>query len=162
MFGLFGTPTVTDPQLGRLQRRGGVWRGSIVLAGRDDLPLALPGGKSGPDAAALALAHTLPASFEALRPAIAAALREHAEPYEEAARNADAHTGRAGGPGATPGGEADAHWARAQPVQVAVVTLEGAAVIELALAVDWDEEHTLGARFVPGRLIELCGSIVAS
>ncbi len=158
MFGLFGTPTVTDPQLGRLQRRGGAWRGSIALAGRDDLPLALPGGRSGPDAAALALAHTLPGSFEALRPAIASALREHAEPYEEAAAGADP----AGGTGATRGGDADAHWARAQPVQVAVVTLEGEAVIELGLAVDWDEEHTLGARFVPGRLIELCGSIVAS
>jgi len=161
MFGLFGTPTVTDPQLGRLQRRGGAWRGSIALAGRNDLPLALPGGRSGPDAAALALAYTLPGSFDALRAAIAAALREHAEPYEECAGDSDARTDRAGASGAAAGAEADVHWARARPVQIAVVALEGAAVIELALAVDWDEEHTLGARFVPGRLIELCGSIVA-
>lgn len=31
--------------------------------------------------------------------------------------------------------------------------------VEVAYRVEWDEEHTLGARIQEWRLIELCGSV---
>jgi hypothetical protein len=31
---------------------------------------------------------------------------------------------------------------------------------EVGCRVQWDEEHTLGARFQNGRIIELCGSVL--
>jgi hypothetical protein len=34
----------------------------------------------------------------------------------------------------------------------------GVLTLELGYGVDWDEDHTLGARFQQGRLVELNGS----
>lgn len=47
-----------------------------------------------------------------------------------------------------------------KPVGVAVVRLDGRHVLEVAYRVPWDDEHTLGAHFADGVLVELNGSIL--
>ncbi|MGD9753418.1 MAG: hypothetical protein AB7W59_20685 [Acidimicrobiia bacterium] len=149
-----------DPTLGVLQRRWGWWHGRIPLsadlcspppapspapvaasapaAATDPVtvPLRLPGGRRGPDPAALALAVRAPAELAACRNDIAAALDEH--------RRAAAVP-----PLTTP----------AVPIGLAVITFERRRTLELAYRVPWDDEHTLGARVRDGVLLELCGSI---
>ena len=44
---------------------------------------------------------------------------------------------------------------------VQVTPLSGQLTVEIGYRVAWDEEHTLGARLRDGRLIELCGSVLA-
>jgi hypothetical protein len=46
------------------------------------------------------------------------------------------------------------------PVYAAVITLDGELTVELGYRVDWDEEHTLGARFRGDEPVELCGSVL--
>ena len=43
---------------------------------------------------------------------------------------------------------------------VSVEPLAGDLTLELGLRTAWDEEHTLGARFREGRLVELNGSVL--
>jgi hypothetical protein len=45
---------------------------------------------------------------------------------------------------------------RSQPV----MPLSSAFTVEFGFTTEWDEEHTLGARFQEGRLVELCGTVV--
>ena len=51
-------------------------------------------------------------------------------------------------------------WPHAHAEYVQVAPLDGALTIEIGYRVDWDEEHTLGARVREGRLIELNGSVL--
>ena len=44
---------------------------------------------------------------------------------------------------------------------VQVTPLGGSLTVEIGYRVAWDEEHTLGARLQGGRLLELCGSVLA-
>ena len=152
MFGLFKSTPHSDPALGQLERTRGLWRGSIALSGQPEVPLALHGDKTGPDAQALAAAKALKADFPGWRPAIAHALFEHFEPY--AAADDDGGTARPhiSGPFMV--------WPHTTLQYVAVVPLAGALTVELGYAVAWDEEHTLGARFQQGQLVELNGSVL--
>lgn len=129
---------VVDPELGELVRSRGMWRGQLVLAPGQTVPLAIAGGRSGPDPDALALARTIPSAFAACRAAILAALAEHREPYLE---------------GADPGPEPE-------PAYAAVLELDRLPTIELGYRTAWDEEHTLGARLRDGMLVELNGSVL--
>lgn len=148
MFGLFKTPSFQDAALGELQRKGGYWRGSITLAGQT-VPLVIAGGKDQPDAAALALAQGLNAQFAGMKPAIEHALFEHYEPYGEADED--------GAPKLTAASQV---WPQVQLVHVLVDTVDKAMAVELGYAATWDEEHTLGALFSNGQLLELNGSVV--
>lgn len=150
MFGLFKSPPFTDPALGLLQRTRGLWRGTIVLAGRS-VPLALAGTRAAPDPDALAIAKRLPVTWAGGRDAVGCALVAHLEPYRQAAV-----------------GENDVP-AIAQPADVwrfvdvlsgSVTPIGGALLAEIALTASWDEEHLLGARFEGDVLIELNASIV--
>ena len=110
--------------------------------------------------ASLALARGLPEKYEALRPVIQASLFEHYEPGREAVEE-----------GAFPQhvkpfpkiASSEAIWPY---VKIALVRIEplltaGQMVdtIEVAYKVEWDEEHTLGARIQEWRLVELSGSV---
>ena len=47
------------------------------------------------------------------------------------------------------------------PVYATVINLDRRPTVELGFRVDWDDEHTLGARIRDGELVELCGSVLA-
>ena len=134
--------SVVAPELGELVRRRGLWRGALALGTGASVPLAVTGGRGGPDPDALTLARAIPATFAANRSAIRDALAEHREPY------------LGDDPGATPEPDPD-------PVYAAVIELDGGLTIELGYRTTWDEEHTLGARIRNGRLVELNGSVLA-
>ena len=148
MFGLFKSPTFQDATLGELQRKGGYWRSTITLAGQS-VPLVIAGGKEQPDPQALALAQALPAQVAGFKPAIEQALFEHYEPYGGDAEN--------GVPKLT---DASQVWPHVQLVHVLADAVDKAMAIELGYTAAWDEEHTLGARFRDGKLLELNGSVV--
>ena len=154
VFGLFKSAPFEDPRLGTLSRSRGKWRGTISFASHRNVPLRLSGGGKAPDPASLDLARQLPARFAELRPQIESQLYEHYEPYRE---SADA--------GGLPGiDRAEDVWLHVSPVHVLAAPLDGAPapglVLEIAYAVAWDEEHTVGARIQGGRLFELCGSVI--
>jgi len=148
MFGLFKTPSFLDAALGELQRKGGYWRGTITLEGQT-LPLVIAGGKEQPDPQALALAQALPAQYAGFKPAITQALFEHNEPYGE--------DDESGVPKLT---DASQVWPQVQLVHVLVDTVDKVMTVEWGYTAAWDEEHTLGARFRDGKLLELNGSVV--
>jgi hypothetical protein len=131
-----------DPELGPLQRARGAWRGTVRLGSHGPIPLAVPGSRSEPDAAALALAQTIPAEYDYCRAAIDNGLDEHRS------------TILAGD------GPAPAQGALPQPSSAAVIEFDGALTIQLAYRVEWDDDHTLGACLRGGELIELNGSIL--
>jgi hypothetical protein len=158
MLGIFGSPPHADPVLGQLRRSRGHWRGAMGLAGGADIPLIVAGSRAGPDAAARGLATAATALWSSQRASIERAVFEHVVPYLEA----------------IPAGEADDRERVLPQVEsaaaigphiavryVAVIPLDGSLVTEFGLNVPWDEEHTLGARFRDGRLLELCGSVLA-
>jgi len=148
MFGVFKSPSFRDAALGELQRKGGYWRGTITLAGQA-LPLVMAGGKDAPDAQALALAQALPSQYPGYTALIVEALFEHHEPYAGDAEN--------GAPKLT---SASQVWPHVRLTHVLVDTVDSAMAVELGYAAAWDEEHTLGARFRDGALLELNGSVV--
>jgi hypothetical protein len=128
---------VVDAQLGRLERRRRWWRGRITLGDHPDVPLAVPGGRSGPDPDALTMAQGITPSYAAWQPALVEMLTEHRPEVGSAE------------PVVIP-----------PPVYAAVITLDGELAVELGYRVEWDEEHTLGARFRGDEPVELCGSVL--
>lgn len=148
MFGLFKSASFQDAALGELQYKRGFWRGSINLAGQA-VPLLMAGGKDQPDAQALALAQALPAQYAGLRPVIEQALFEHYEPYAEVEDH--------GVPKLTAASQV---WPHVRLVHVLADDVDRVMALELGYAAAWDEEHTLGARFREGALLELNGSVV--
>jgi hypothetical protein len=158
MFGRFGNATITDPVLGELKHARGRWRGAIDLAGAR-IALALSGDRKAPDERAIDRARNLPVSFAACRPQIESALFEHHAPCAEAIASGELPP--------PPEGAVDIKspvdvWRYVVPRFVSIEPMRGTLVAELAFAVSWDEEHTLGARFDQGRFIELCGSVIPS
>jgi hypothetical protein len=148
MFGLFKSPSFRDAILGELQHKRGCWQGTISLAGQT-VPLLIAGGKDQPEAEALALAQALPSQYAGFKPVIAQALYEHYEPYGEDEEN-----------GVPKLSAASQVWPHVQLVHVLVDTVDRAMAVELGYRAAWDEEHTLGARFRDGVLLELNGSVV--
>ncbi len=158
MFSLFKSQPFRDAQLGEFVRSRGHWRGSLTLDANSAAPLVLTGDRSQPDTQALSLAHELPQLAQRLRPAIAEALFEHYQPYAEAVVDGEPPAPAAGLPLIT---SPDNVWPHVSLLFVSVTPLDGTLTAELGYSVAWDEEHTLGARLRDGRLLELCGSVVA-
>ena len=127
--------THEDPKLGQLTRRRGRWRGHVELDGAR-VPLAVVGGRKGPDEAALVIARQAADELASVRSELEGALADHREPW-----GASAEGWRV-------------EWASVWP-------FDGALTLELGLSTAWDEEHTLGARLRDGRLVELNGSVLA-
>lgn len=131
-----------DPELGPMRRARGAWRGTIRLGSHGPIPLALPGSRSEPDAAALTLARSIPAEYDRCRAAIDNALVEHRSI------------------GLDGDGPVSTQDAPPQPTSAAVIKFDRAWTIQLAYQVEWDDDHTLGACLRNGELIELNGSIL--
>jgi hypothetical protein len=157
MFDWFKAPPHVDPDLGELRRKSGMWRGEIAL-GETRIPLALAGSRAAPDPGALTAARSIASRFESWRPSIGRALFEHYSPYAEAVTAGEAHQPLGGLPPiAAP---ADV-WPHTTPEFIRIAPLDGQLTTEIGYRVTWDEEHTLGARFRDGQLLELCGSVLA-
>ena len=157
MFGLFQSATFSDPQLGELRRSRGLWRGTITLDGRQ-VPLAVAGSRTAPDADALQLARAVNGDFASWRSAIAGALFEHYSPYAESVTAGEEEPPSGGMPSLT---GPDGVWPHTTPEFVAVTRLDGTMTLEIGYRVAWDEEHTLGARIQNDRFAGLNGSVLA-
>ena len=155
MFGLFRSTPYVDPLLGRLSRSRGRWRGSAALAGKV-VPLALVGSREAPGADALSTARELADVWAHNQGPIERALFAHYEPYREAVA-----CGELAPPAAqvvvSSSGDV---WKHVEVQSASVTLLDGSLVAGVALAVAWDEEHTVGARFSDGQFTELNGSII--
>ena len=137
MFG--GVRRIVDPKLGELTRRGRSWNGQMTIDGGVVVPLVLPGGRAGPDSDAIAMISAALSDYERIRPLVRDALADH-----RPESSLDDTTGLE-----VP-----------DPIHATVISLDGQQTVELGYRVDWDEEHTLGARIRGGALIELCGSVL--
>jgi len=91
----------------------------------------------------------LPAQCADFKPAIAQTLFEHYEPYGEDDES-----------GVPKLNDASQVWPHVQLVHVLANAVDKAMAIELGYTAARDEEHTLGARFRNGKLLELNGSVV--
>jgi hypothetical protein len=156
MLSFFKSPVYRDPQLGEFERARGHWRGTLELAG-SMVPLILVGGRSEPDAHALQLARTVSAHFSTWRPIIVEALFEHYQPYSEAVATGESPEPTTALPRI--GAPADV-WPHVVLTFVSVAPIDHVIGIEFGLTTAWDEEHTLGARFQNGKLLELNGSVL--
>ncbi len=156
MLGFFKSPPFRDPQLGEFERARGHWRGKLALGG-SEVPLVVVGSRSEPNAPALQLARTVAASFSAWRPAIAEALFEHYQPYADSV--AAGEEPEPGTPLPRIATAADV-WPHASLIFVSVAPVDRALAVEFGFTTAWDEEHTLGARFQDGKLLELNGSVL--
>lgn len=157
MFSLFKSPVYTDPVLGSFSRSRGMWRGSVQWPGASPVPLALSGTRSEPDAHAVAAARQLVHLLPTWRTAIETALFEHYLPCAKADGSSGSPPTEEPLPRLT---EPSQVWPHAELRFVGVSPLDGTLTVELGYSVAWDEEHTLGARFQQGRLIELNGSVL--
>jgi len=152
----FRVPPFVDPELGEFKRSRGRWRGRLQLAGKD-LPLAVEGPRAHPDPAAMAVARKLPLVWSQQSGAVAQALAEHLAPYREAIAAGEAEAPRQPLPAAD---QPASLWGTVEVLSASVITLDHKLTSEVALAVTWDEEHTLGARFHGAAFVELNGSIL--
>ena len=157
MFGLFQSAPFADPQLGEFRRSRGLWRGSVLL-GEATVPLVLSGSRAAPDPEALKIARSIQAGFPSWCPSIERALFEHYEPYAEAVAAGETGAPASGLPSIN---DPAAVWPYTHAEYVQVTPLDGVLTVEIGYRVAWDEEHTLGARLRDGRLLELCGSVLA-
>ncbi len=156
MFGLFKSAPFIDPQLGELRRSRGAWRGALILEPASRVPLVLGGSRNAPDPDALRMARLIPAEFPSWRGQIEQALFEHLAPYAEAVAG-----GELAPLAPLPAIEVpSAVWTHASVEFVHVGPLDGQLTVEIGYRVEWDEEHTLGARIRDGKLMELCGSVL--
>ena len=156
MFGIFKSPSYSDPRLGVLERSRGLWRGSITTGPGADVPLMLAGPRSEPDAAALQAARLVLPNLPRWRDDMQAALFEHYLPYAETSEALERMDSGAPFPMLE---EPSAVWPYVRLVFVSVLPMRGVLTVEFGYAVAWDDEHTLGARFQGGRFEELCGSV---
>lgn len=138
MFGNRKEQRVVDAELGPLLRIRNAWRGHVRIDPFGPIPLTVPGSRSEPDEDALTLALAANHEYEHCAHAIDEELAEHRSAYE------------------TDGTVVSA----IAPSYVAVIRLDHRLVLEFGYRVPWDEEHTLGARLIEERLIELNGSVV--
>lgn len=157
MFGLFSSPSFSDPALGELKRSRGMWRGQISSLGQAAVPLIISGSRSEPDSVALDSTKALPDQYAAWQVTIEKELFEHFAPYAEAVADEESEAPEDPLP--------DIHepadvWPHVSLEFVAVTLLKGKTNVELGYRVAWDEEHTLGALFQDGQFIELCGSVL--
>ena len=151
MFGLFKPDPIDDSQLGRLARHGGWWVGKLMLPRFGSIELRVAGGRKEPDARSIDLAARVPQLVSALDNEIARELFEHCT----AGQGADDQSATC--PQVETPGDV---WPKVRGQRVEVNSGGREYTIEIACAVDWDEEHTLGLRLHGDRLVELNGSIL--
>lgn len=161
MLGFFKSKPFHDPQLGAFLRSRGRWRGSLELgaaAGAGaSVPLVLSGSRAEPDPQVLSAAKTLTTQIASWRTVMEEALFEHYRPYaDEPDREALADSEQA----IPVISEPSQVWSHVSLEYVSVAPTGAELSVELGYSAAWDEEHTLGAVFQSGNLIELCGSVL--
>lgn len=158
MFEFLKSPPFVDSQLGELRRTRGAWRGNIKIGAGAPVLLVVSGDRSGPNVDALHIARSVPSDYLAWRSAIERELFEHYTPYAESVAAGELEPPSSGlpridGPSSV--------WPHVEIEFVQVTPLDRVLTVEIGYRVTWDEEHTLGARFRDGQLLELCGSVLA-
>jgi len=158
MFGLFKSAPFVDPQLGELRRSRGAWRGALKIGTEPPVPLMISGSRTSPDAEALRIARSIDSNYALWRPVIERELFDHYTPYAKAVATGELEPP----PSSLPAIAAPSSvWPYTVLEFVQVSPLDGVLTVEIGYRVAWDEEHTLGARFRDGKLLELCGSVLA-
>jgi hypothetical protein len=157
MFGLFKSRHFSDPQLGELRRHWGVWRGSVVLD-NVPVPLLLSGSRTAPNPEALEIARSISSRYPTWCLTIGPALVDHFTPYAEGVAAREIESPRNGLPQVN--GPKDV-WRYTKPEFIHIDPQNRQFSVEIGYRVDWDEEHTLGARLCNGEFVELCGSVLA-
>lgn len=157
MFGLFSSPSITDPDFGELKRSRGMWRGLIAFPESNPVQLIVAGTRSAPDSGLLNSVRFVPDQYRRWKAEIEKGLFEHFSPYADAVASGEMETSATLLPEISMPGDV---WHHVRLEFVTVTWLEGTPAIEFGYHTAWDEEHTLGARFSDGRFIELCGSIL--
>jgi hypothetical protein len=157
MFGLFSSPSFSDPDLGELKRSRGMWRGQISSLGGATVPLVVSGSRSEPDSVALDSTKAIPGQYAEWQATIEKELFEHFAPYAEAVAEGESEAPEEPLPEIHKPGDV---WPHVSLEFVAVTLLKGKTNVELGYRVAWDEEHTLGALFQNDQFIELCGSVL--
>jgi hypothetical protein len=153
MLNIFKSAQIDDPVLGQLRRSRRLWRGMMTLEHTPSVPLVIFGSLTAPDAEALRVAWSLPSKMPSWRPAIERALFEHYSPYSETfADEADVELPVIDAPSAV--------WPHVGIEYILIGPLDRQLTVEIGYRVEWDEEHTLGARFRDRQLVELCGSVL--
>jgi hypothetical protein len=156
MMGFFSSDPFHDAHLGTFERRGGRWHGRMTLGAHGKIDLILAGDRKAPSPAALALASGTAPATRTLLPQIERALLDHYGPYRDALLAGTPAAERADFPQIDSVNEL---WDHVTVRSAEIDPKQHAFDTEVAYAVTWDEEHTLGARIELGRFIELCGSI---
>ena len=154
MFGVFKSKLLVDEQLGKFERVRGYWRGTIDLPPHGTLILLLAGSRTSPHSSAILAAHDLPTNYDQCREQLSEALFDHYQPYVEIREEVTEIEGSF--PEITSVHEV---WSSVSPQYVLVEGRGKTPVVEIALSVGWDPEHTLGARLVGDEMSELCPSI---
>ena len=143
-----------DSKLGTLERSRGYWRGEIDVPGYGGKPLLLTGSKQAPAPPALEAAHRFTAMYQRSRTSIAAALFDHYGPCVVMRAEVEAIEG------SFPDIDSPENvWDHVHPQYVLVQEPRRNPIVEIAICVEWDPEHTLAARLQGDRLVELCASI---
>ena len=149
LFDLFRRTTLEVPGLGTIERRRGVWLGSIPLGASASVPLELAGSRNGVPEVRLHLARELIGRYDALRSSIQDGLFEHYKPYLEAP---DDH--------AMPAIQSASEvWGYVAIAHVRIEPLAGIETVEIGFDTNWDVEHTPAARFQGWQLVEFNGSV---
>ena len=123
------------------RRTLGGWRGTADLPGHGPVRAVLEGGLIRPSPALVAAVEALPARWPVLAAVAGGMLRREAR---EAGLAVDEGRGLPAG---------------AVPVHVVAATRRGRTLVEVGVAVAWDEEHLRGVEIVDGVLAGLNGSV---
>jgi hypothetical protein len=137
VFGFFTSPPFTDGTLGELRRARAKWRGNIRI-GEREVPLAISGSRTAPDATALDVARSIADRFETWRQPIAEAMFEHYAPYAESVAAGEDAAPAAGLPSIA---RASDVWPHLTPEFVQVGPLDGELTIEIGYRAAWDEKR---------------------
>jgi len=149
LFDFFKRATLAVPGLGTMERRRGVWLGSLPLGGSPSVPLELAGPREGVPEARLDLARELITRYDALRPPIREGLYEHYRPYLESPEDD-------GMPAIHSTSEI---WDYVAIAHVRIEPFAGIETVEIGFDTTWDAEHTPAARFQEWQLVEFNGSV---
>ncbi len=126
------------------------------MDGEIKVPLAISGTRAALDAQAIAMAKQLSSQYTTWKYAIERALFDHYLPYAEAIA-----TGELPPDETCPTiAQQTEIWSYVNLVFAAVMPLDRQLTVEIGYATEWDIEHTLGARFLNGIFVELCGSVL--
>ncbi len=138
---MFGARSLDHGQLGPMLRRGRRWHGRLPIDTALSVPLVLPGSRSGPDPAAVAVVVSESDAIAALHALAVLAIADE-NPEEPSANDVRPD-------------------AEILPVHATVIDFDGQLTLELGYQAPWDDEHTIGVRFRNGALVDLCGSVTS-